>query len=324
MGNEQSTAKAIASAKKRQDTSLVFRGEPLDAKWIPDEAAALKIECLKLIDMSLVTGKCLVLTAVPSLLFSVVSLKQLDLSQNNLVTVTGIGTLVGLSDLDLSGNRLDYLPDDLCCLTNLKFVNLSNNLLTLRSFPAGFLDQAALSSIDVSENRMTQMTTELAQFLVKAESAIIHTNPWESSDLRNMAADASDEQVKKMLSTLLSNTASGKDRSPALRSPPPLPASRPSPSVSAPPSQKADSETAVVAVEAPVKEQAVEPSPMQKRAPTARAPPKAPEDKAVATLAQSPISQIQEASPKQQNSSPLTQDEDMPSRTAAPLKSMSR
>jgi hypothetical protein len=57
MGNEQSIQKAISLAKRKEDTSLVFRGEPLDIKLIPQEAAQLGLECLKLIDMSLVICK---------------------------------------------------------------------------------------------------------------------------------------------------------------------------------------------------------------------------------------------------------------------------
>lgn len=54
----QSLLKAVASAKKRQDTTLVFRGETVDTKWIPeDDVQSLKLEIVKLIDMQFVIGR---------------------------------------------------------------------------------------------------------------------------------------------------------------------------------------------------------------------------------------------------------------------------
>jgi hypothetical protein len=47
----------VASAKKRQDTALIFRGDIIDTKWIPEEdLLQMKLETLKLIDMRFVTG----------------------------------------------------------------------------------------------------------------------------------------------------------------------------------------------------------------------------------------------------------------------------
>jgi hypothetical protein len=43
----------IAIARQKNETSLSFRGELLDIKWIPDNAATLELQSLKLIDMGM-------------------------------------------------------------------------------------------------------------------------------------------------------------------------------------------------------------------------------------------------------------------------------
>jgi hypothetical protein len=43
----------IALVRQKNDTSLSARGEALDHKWVPDNAATLELQNLKLIDMGL-------------------------------------------------------------------------------------------------------------------------------------------------------------------------------------------------------------------------------------------------------------------------------
>jgi hypothetical protein len=43
----------IAIARQKNEVSLSFRGETLENKWIPDNAATLELQSLKLIDMGI-------------------------------------------------------------------------------------------------------------------------------------------------------------------------------------------------------------------------------------------------------------------------------
>ena len=180
---------------------MVYRGDLLDLKWIPDEAASLKLECLKLIDMKLYMGKYF-LNSVPPQIFSILSLKQLDMSQNGLYSIRGIGSLVNITDLDLSGNCLEYLPDELCNLTSLAFINVSKNYLTNRSIPQGLFEKS-FNTVDVSENQLAKLSPEFLQCFIKSESVIIHSNPWENAELAKITADSSEEAVKQTLQSLI-------------------------------------------------------------------------------------------------------------------------
>jgi hypothetical protein len=139
---------------------------------------------------------------VPPQIFSILSLKQLDLSQNGLCSIRGIGSLVNITDLDLSGNLLEFLPDEICNLTALTFANFSKNYLTNRSIPQGFFEKP-LNSVDLSENLLVKVPPELLQCLIKSESVSIHSNPWENADLAKITADSTEESIKEVLHSLI-------------------------------------------------------------------------------------------------------------------------
>ena len=52
----QSVVKAVNLARKKKDNSVVFRGQALEEKWIPDDVLTLQLEVVKLIDMGFITG----------------------------------------------------------------------------------------------------------------------------------------------------------------------------------------------------------------------------------------------------------------------------
>ena len=137
-------------------------------------------------------------------MFQLLSIKQLDLSSNMLVSVTGIGALLNLTDLDLSGNHLDYLPDDLANCENLSFLNVSQNMLNIRSLPLSFFDGKLFLSLDISENKFTKMTPELITLLGLTESVSIHSNPWDVAELKDVQPSTAEEHVKALLKILKS------------------------------------------------------------------------------------------------------------------------
>lgn len=118
------------------------------------------------------------------------------------MSVTGIGCLNTLTDLDLSGNALDYLPDDFRQLPNLKTLNLSVNYLTNRSFPKDLFKELTLRALNISENRISQMTREFLVYFKDIESISIHTNPWEHPELDFIKINSTEGEVRSALATL--------------------------------------------------------------------------------------------------------------------------
>jgi Leucine-rich repeat (LRR) protein len=125
-------------------------------------------------------------------------LTRLDLSQNHIVTVTGIGQLTGLEYLDLSQNKLDYLPDDFSELVKLKELRVAKNKLTARGIPVEMFTPT-LSFLDLSENNFTKLPPELAIHLSKLTSISLHGNHWNAPELSRIDVNTPPEDVTSVL-----------------------------------------------------------------------------------------------------------------------------
>lgn len=140
------------------------------------------------------------LLVAPSQMFFIHSLRKLDLSKNKLHSIRGIGSLINLTDLDLSINILEYVPDEICALGNLLFLNISNNHLENRSLPPKLLS-LSFSSLDISENSFS-MTPELLDCLSKSDSISIHSNLWAETALAAITSDTNEDEVKLVIKNL--------------------------------------------------------------------------------------------------------------------------
>jgi hypothetical protein len=108
------------------------------------------------------------------------SIVFLNLSNNDLKSIAGIGSLANLTSLNVSGNSLDYLPDDLCNCQKLAKLDASDNLLTFRSFPLK-LNSFDFDFLDISSNRIEAISPEFSQMLIRSLDFRIHSNDWKNA-----------------------------------------------------------------------------------------------------------------------------------------------
>jgi hypothetical protein len=120
------------------------------------------------------------------------------MSQNNLLSIAGLGSLTNLTVLDLSHNKLDFISDDFVSLSNLKSLNLSYNHLTSRGIPPAIY-QMKLSVFKANSNQLTRMCTEFQTFLLAIEMINVDDNPWVDAELYILVGQAEQTGQKKIL-----------------------------------------------------------------------------------------------------------------------------
>ncbi len=108
----------------------------------------------------------------PHELFSLLQIKRLDLSFNQLATLPGeLVTLVNLRHLILTGNKFAVMPDVLCDMDKLQTLVLSKN--AIREVPMAITRMAELRELDLFMNKIAQLaflepTRELRTLSVRA------------------------------------------------------------------------------------------------------------------------------------------------------------
>lgn len=80
------------------------------------------------------------------------SLKYLDLSNNRLSNIDGIGMLTSLIELKANNNHIKLIPDEIKNLVNLKKIELKNNFITCYSLIEEVVDFDNKTVIKVIEN----------------------------------------------------------------------------------------------------------------------------------------------------------------------------
>eukprot|EP00898_Chlorokybus_atmophyticus_P005213 jgi/Chlat1/5693/Chrsp38S05540 len=96
-----------------------------------------------------------VLAALPKL-------QVLELSGNHITELSDeVALLTGLRELDLSGNKLTQMPEAITALENLTSLNLENNQLL--SVPESLGSLSSLSRLDVSTNRLTSLPSSVGR-----------------------------------------------------------------------------------------------------------------------------------------------------------------
>ncbi len=100
------------------------------------------------------------LTQLPSKIFELKNLNNLDLSWNELSSLPPeILELKNLTSLDLSHNKLSQLPPEIYELRNLTGLDLSNNKLS--SLPSEIIKLKNLTSLDLSENQLSSLPPDI-------------------------------------------------------------------------------------------------------------------------------------------------------------------
>lgn len=131
-------------------------------------------------------------------MFNITTLQSINLAQNTLKSIAGLGSLTNLTILDLSFNKLDYLSDDFVNLSNLKSLNLSFNILTSRGIPQ-CINKMKLSVLKLNSNKLTAMCSEFQKFLLGIETFNIEDNPWIDVELHPLSGLAESEQKKFLM-----------------------------------------------------------------------------------------------------------------------------
>ena len=192
----QSAVKLLTTIRQTRTSSLVQVDTVIAPEWIPDDVSGLQLDALHLIGSGFITSGFRI-NPVPLPIFSCISLTCLNLSCNKLVSISGIRNLVNLKLLNVSGNRLDYLPDDLCDLKQLVDFNCSNNQLTSRSFPIALFD-STLTNLDISNNQVSDVSPRLISLSTGIAGLKLHCNKW-PNPLNQITEETPLESIKMIL-----------------------------------------------------------------------------------------------------------------------------
>ncbi|NXV74723.1 LRC20 protein, partial [Atlantisia rogersi] len=102
---------------------------------------------------------------------------HISLANNELKSLTSrfITTFSQLRELNLAGNYLHRLPEELSSLLHLHTINLSRN--RFRSFPEPLVAAARLETIDLEENEITEVPVEKLASMTSLRSLNLRANP---------------------------------------------------------------------------------------------------------------------------------------------------
>ncbi|NXP46249.1 LRC20 protein, partial [Heliornis fulica] len=102
---------------------------------------------------------------------------RISLANNELKSLTSrfVTTFSQLRELNLSGNYLHRLPEELTSLLHLRAINLSRN--RFRRFPEPLVTVATLETIDLEENEITEVPMEKLASMTSLQSLNLRANP---------------------------------------------------------------------------------------------------------------------------------------------------
>lgn len=102
-------------------------------------------------------------SAVPPAIRPLIAITDLNLGNNRIENVNGIGDLVALVILNLDDNNICELPEEMCRLVKLRQISLKNNRISIKaathegqSIPASFFIQTQVDTIDLGGNKGLQ------------------------------------------------------------------------------------------------------------------------------------------------------------------------
>ncbi|NXS61575.1 LRC20 protein, partial [Brachypteracias leptosomus] len=102
---------------------------------------------------------------------------RISLANNELKSLTSrfVTTFSQLRELNLAGNYLHRLPEEVTSLLHLQAINLSRN--RFRHFPEPLAAITALETIDLEENEITEVPTEKLATMASLRSLNLRANP---------------------------------------------------------------------------------------------------------------------------------------------------
>ncbi|NXG75216.1 LRC20 protein, partial [Baryphthengus martii] len=102
---------------------------------------------------------------------------RISLANNELKSLTSrfVTTFSQLRELNLAGNYLHRLPEEVTSLLHLRAINLSRN--RFRHFPEPLAAVATLETIDLEENEITEVPAEKLATMTSLKSLNLRENP---------------------------------------------------------------------------------------------------------------------------------------------------
>jgi Leucine-rich repeat (LRR) protein len=92
------------------------------------------------------------LQSLPDTVLTLVNLTHLDLNQNRITEMVGIGNLVVLVELLLDNNVITEVPEEIGTCTKLRQLSLKNNKLTKDKLPSCLFTNTALLNLQLTSN----------------------------------------------------------------------------------------------------------------------------------------------------------------------------
>ncbi|GFO39701.1 leucine-rich repeat-containing protein [Plakobranchus ocellatus] len=100
------------------------------------------------------------------------SIHSLQLDNNDITSLPcSIGLFKKLIVLDISSNKMTFIPDEICQLTKMRTLIAKNNHLTTASFPKGLSSLKSLEVLNVSGNHLEIFPT---QFTLLEKLQVLH------------------------------------------------------------------------------------------------------------------------------------------------------
>ncbi|NXB67243.1 LRC20 protein, partial [Struthidea cinerea] len=102
---------------------------------------------------------------------------RISLANNELKSITSrfVTTFSQLTELNLAGNYLHRLPEEITSLLHLRDINLSRN--RFRRFPEPLATVPALETIDLEENEIAEVPTDKLASMASLRSLNLRANP---------------------------------------------------------------------------------------------------------------------------------------------------
>nr|XP_004176436.3 leucine-rich repeat-containing protein 20 [Taeniopygia guttata] len=104
-------------------------------------------------------------------------IQRISLANNELKSITSrfITTFSQLRELNLAGNSLHRLPEEMGSLLHLRSIDLSRN--RFRRFPEPLASAPALETIDLEQNQIAEVPTDKLASMASLRSLNLRANP---------------------------------------------------------------------------------------------------------------------------------------------------